>query len=320
MSEDRSRRKALLWLAIKLLIVALVFWGVQRTLFTAIEEVGRQKWRLEPAWLVLSGVFYLAGLAPCGWFWHRLLCQLGARPTLWVTLLSYYIGHLGKYVPGKAMVLVIRAGLLRDQKVDGVLASATIFLETLTSMAVGALLAAVIIVLFGEDWQLVAGALAMAAVTGLPVWPPVFRRVARLLRLGKTHPELIDRLSRINYRTLAAGWLAIAAGWFLIGLSLWAARRAIGLESVDFLTDWPRFTAAVSLATVAGFLSFIPGGFVVRDVILMKVLTLGLDQDAAATALVSAVLLRLVWLVAELAISAILYGARRRKRIPVRFD
>src|SRR5687767_14565870 len=98
-SAEKSRRKAWLWLAIKVRIVVLVFWGVERTLVTAIEEVGRQKWRLEPAWLVLSGVLYLAGLAPCGWFWHRLMLQLGAKPTLGATLRSYYIGHLGKYVP-----------------------------------------------------------------------------------------------------------------------------------------------------------------------------------------------------------------------------
>jgi uncharacterized membrane protein YbhN (UPF0104 family) len=311
LSAHPSRRKAWLWLALKLLIVAMVFWGVQRTLFTALEEVGQQQWRLQPGWLVLSGLLYLAGLAPSGWFWHRLLCELGASPTLGQTLRSYYIGHLGKYVPGKAMVIVLRAGLLRGQKVDAVLASATIFLETLTSMAVGALLAAAVIaVWFRENWPLVLAALAMAAVTGLPVWPPLFRRLAQLLRLGKSNPELIERLARINYRTLLAGWLAIAAGWFLIGLSLWAARRAIGLESTDFLPDGARYTAAVSLATVAGFLSFIPGGFGVRDAVLMEVLALGFAQDAAATALVSAVLLRLVWLVAELAISGILYGLK----------
>ncbi len=112
----------------------------------ALAEVGRQSWRLNPWWLVLSGLFYLAGLFPSGWFWHRLICSLGGQPTLGQTLRSYYIGHLGKYVPGKAMVIVLRAGLLRGQQVDVVLASATIFLETLTSMAVGALLAAVIIV------------------------------------------------------------------------------------------------------------------------------------------------------------------------------
>jgi uncharacterized membrane protein YbhN (UPF0104 family) len=315
LSAAGPRRKRWLWLAIKLLIVAVVFWGVQRTLFAALAEVGKQSWRIEPAWLVLSGILYLAGLAPSGWFWHRLLQQMGARPTLGQTLRSYYIGHLGKYVPGKAMVIVLRAGLLRGQQVDAVLAAATIFLETLATMAVGALLAALLIgVWFRENWPLVLAALAMAAVTGLPAWPPVFRRVAKLLRLGRTNPALVERLAEVDGRTIASGWLAIAAGWFLIGLSLWAARRSIGLESTDFLTDAARYTAAVALATVAGFLSFIPGGFGVRDAVLMQVLALGLSQDAAATALVSAILLRLVWLVAELAISVILYGAGERMK------
>jgi uncharacterized membrane protein YbhN (UPF0104 family) len=314
-APQRPRRKTWFWLAVKLLVVALVFWGVQHTLREAIAEVGRQSWRLQPGWLVLSGMLYLAGLLPSGWYWHRLICSLGGNPTLGQTLRAYYIGHLGKYVPGKAMVIVLRAALLRGQQVDVLLASATIFLETLTSMAVGALLAAAIVgVWFRENGVLVAGALGMAAVTGLPVVPPVFHRVAKLLRLGKANPTLIDRLAHVDYRTLAAGWTGIAAGWFLIGLSLWAARRAIGLESTDFLADWPRYTAAVSLATVAGFLSFIPGGLVVRDVVLMEVLALGFAHDAASTALVSAVLLRLVWLLAELAISGILYMGMRDQK------
>jgi uncharacterized membrane protein YbhN (UPF0104 family) len=311
MPSARAKRWA--WLAIKLAIVAVVFWGVQATLLEALAKVGQQQWTMNPWWLVASGLLYLAGLAPSGWFWHRLLCRLGGKPSLAQTLRSYYIGHLGKYVPGKALVIVLRAGLLRRQQVDAVLATATVFLETLTTMAVGAILAAAIVgIWFRENWLLVLAALGMAAVTGLPVWPPIFRRVAMLLRVGRTSPALIERLAELDYRTLLTGWLGIAAGWFLIGLSLWAARRAIGLESTDLMVDAVRFTAAVALATVAGFLSFIPGGFGVRDVVLMEVLALGFAQDAAATALVSAVLLRLVWLLAELAISAILYAIGRR--------
>jgi len=203
---------------------------------------------------------------------------------------------------------------LRGQQVDLVLASATVFLETLTTMAVGSLLAAGIVVAFREDWRLVGAALAMAAVTGLPVWPPLFRRVARLLRLGRANPLLIERLAQLELRTIVAGWLGIAGGWLLIGLSLWAARQSIGLSSENFAADWARFTAAAALATVAGFLSFIPGGLGVRDAVLMQVLAMGSAEDAAATALVSAVLLRLVWLVAELAISAILYLARSKHK------
>ena len=55
---------------------------------------------------------------------------------------------------------------------------------------------------------------------------------------------------------------------------------------------------------VAGFLSLIPGGLGVRDWILMTLLA---PQYGAKTAVVSTVLLRVVWLLSELVVSAILY-------------
>lgn len=67
--------------------------------------------------------------------------------------------------------------------------------------------------------------------------------------------------------------------------------------------------AAITLATVAGFLSFVPGGAVVREAVLTELMVPHLGD---AVALLSAILLRLVWLVAELVISGILYIVARR--------
>jgi uncharacterized membrane protein YbhN (UPF0104 family) len=58
---------------------------------------------------------------------------------------------------------------------------------------------------------------------------------------------------------------------------------------------------------VAGFAALTPAGLGVRDAILMEFLAPVFTADQAATALVSAVLVRVVWLVAELAFSGILY-------------
>jgi uncharacterized membrane protein YbhN (UPF0104 family) len=233
---------------------------------------------------------------------------LGAAPTAAQTLRSYYIGHLGKYVPGKAMVIVLRAGLLRDRGVDPLLAAVTIFYETLTSMAVGAFLSAAIVGLwYRENWPLVLLALAMMAAAGLPTAPPLFRWLAKRLGVGKRSPELIDRLAAMPTSVVLSGWITISFGWLLMGLSLWAARQSIGVGSTELAAELPRYTASVALATVAGFVSFIPGGFGVREAVLMESLTLGQARDAEATALVSAVLLRLVWLLSELIISGILY-------------
>jgi glycosyltransferase 2 family protein len=63
---------------------------------------------------------------------------------------------------------------------------------------------------------------------------------------------------------------------------------------------------------VTGFLSLLPGGIGVRDALLMQLLA---PLCGDANALIAAVLVRLVWLVSELAACGILYvGARNSQR------
>ncbi len=75
---------------------------------------------------------------------------------------------------------------------------------------------------------------------------------------------------------------------------------------MESLRELPLLTATVGLAMVAGFISLIPGGLGVRDWILMTLLA-SQPQYGAKVAIVSAVLLRIVWLLSEVAVSAILY-------------
>ena len=80
-------------------------------------------------------------------------------------------------------------------------------------------------------------------------------------------------------------------------------------------------TASVALAMVGGFLSLIPGGVVVREAVLAELMVphfeVIMPHLGQVIAVVSALLLRLVWLVAELVISGILYvGAGRGRQSP----
>src|SRR5271166_5550299 len=65
-------------------------------------------------WLEMTVLFYLIGLGFSGVFWNWLVASLGERPRLVATLRAYYIGHLGKYIPGKAVGLLLRTGLLAE--------------------------------------------------------------------------------------------------------------------------------------------------------------------------------------------------------------
>ena len=237
-----ARKKWLLG-SIKLIIVLLVLGFAGYTLLGARTRLTNStwQWRLSPGWLVLSGLLYLLGMLFAGLFWFRVLRDLGQEPHLGETLRAYFIGHLGKYVPGKAMVIIIRAGLLSGPRVDPAAAAAAVFVETMTMMAVGT--------------------------------------------------------------ALGAGIVA----WLLIGLSLWAALRGIGLEGLEPLGLLPQYTCCVSLATVAGILSMIPGGFGARDAALFQLIHTLLPQVHAGPALVASVMLRIIVLASEAICAGIIY-------------
>ena len=301
-----------LFLAVKLLIVVLVVWFIRSAAVEAVARLRERPLRLAPAWLTVAGLLYLAGLLPEGLFWHRVLRALGQEVGLGETLRAYLIGHLGKYVPGKAMVVVLRTGLIRSQRVDTGLVVASVFLETLTMMSVGAFLAAAILVVaFPEHGLFVGLAIVIMGLAGLPTLPPVFARLARLAGVGRSSPAVAERLAGLRYRLLGGGWAANAVGWLLMGASLWAVLRAMG-PTPELWAQWHLDTAAVAVAVVGGFVSMIPGGLLVREAVLTGLLSRQLGDPALA--LIAAAALRLVWLVAEVLISSMLYVWPRMRR------
>lgn len=316
MSQPPSSRKKWLLRLVKLLILAAVLWWVHDTLTEGYAELRRReqgRWGWQPGWLAIAGGIYLLGLLPFGLFWHRVLLTFGQRPRLGQSLRAYYIGHLGKYVPGKAMVVLIRAGLIRSHRVGVAVAAVSVFLETLTMMAVGACAAAAYLVFFfRQQWSWSCAAAALMAVSLAPTLPPVFRRLVRLLRVAKADPRAADQLERFGFATLLTGWLLSLVGWAGLGLSYWATLRGLGVQGMAPIGDLPRYVAGVALAVVAGFLLLVlPAGVGVREAFLAKLMIPYLDglghAQSNAIAWASAFLLRLVWTVSELIISGIMY-------------
>lgn len=305
----------------KLAVLLLVFWFIRRTLHDAWDQLTRQDsglspWNVQPLWLIASGAIYLLGFFFAGLFWRQLLRGLGQEAGLGETLRAYYIGHLGKYVPGKAMVVVLRAGLIRSHRVSTAVAAVSVFLETFTWLAVGGFLAATVLAVQQRGnpaalW----GAVLMMVVMGVPTLPPVFRAIVRTSRTGRRYPETVAHLEKLNARTVLTGWLLNLLVWALLGVSYWAVLRGMGIAGVS-LWHLPRYVGSVALATLAGFIILIlPGGIGVREAALIEQMVPYLEpltDNAAAIALLSAVWLRVVWLLAEVAISGILYVAGPR--------
>ena len=279
-------------------------------------------WRMDPWWLAAAGALYLIGSGPCWLFWRSSLRAMGQYPGAWESLRAYYIGHLGKYVPGKALVVVLRSGLIRSERVDATVAAASVFVETLTTMAVGALVAAAILaVRRRDDPQLLVLAIGLMICAGVPTLPPIFRRLVRLSQAQRANPQIDRAVQGLSYRLMLVGSAGIAIGWCLFGLSLWSVLRAMatpadGVVEADFMTfameTLPLLTACAALAVVAGFLSLLPAGAGVREYVIMTLLA---ANYGAAAAVAAAILLRLVWMVSEVLLSVILYVSVRSENV-----
>ena len=328
--------KAILWLAILILIGRQFARDLQRP----------ELWHRppHPAWLVVSGLLYLLGIGFSALYWDRLLGHLGARPPLGAGLRAYYLGHLGKYLPGKAWALFLRASLVRGHGVSLGLAALTSLYEVLTTMAAGVLVAAVLFALLGTDtgaglhaealrrllWmeQPAEGGLQKSVAVLLsvllfvaivvPLHPAIFNRLVHRMSLPFRERDAAQ-LPHIRLCYLVEGLALTSVGWLLLGASLAAALRGIVGE------DWPwldvktaRLPAIMGLSYVIGFVVLVaPGGLGVREFMLTLLLTpelvgvQGMDLDEARATVVLAVLvLRLVWTAAEGVVAALISCSR----------
>jgi uncharacterized membrane protein YbhN (UPF0104 family) len=288
--------------------------------------------RVQPEWLFASGLIYLAGLCCSGRFYGQILqassTPIGTAPAI----RAYLMSHLGKYVPGKAMVVLMRAGLSTAYGCRAATAAIATFYETLVMMAAGGLVGALGFALSGGSPPLElnlpllgkvgAELYHLAGLVGLGlglaflvvVFPAIFRRLSLLFSMPfpNVGPEALPRFS---FGLLASGLFWSTAAWMLLGYSQVAVLEAL-------IPPWPGqhaafmalVTACVALATVAGFVvAVLPGGLGVREGVLMVALGPSLGQDEAV---VAALALRLVWVAAELLAASILLplGARYRKQ------
>lgn len=299
-------------LLVQVIVVGLVVWGIWHNVQKAVDQVEQQNFsfqKLRWPWLVAAGGLYLLGSLPMGLFWLRLMRAMQQQPTTWSTIRAFFIGHLGKYVPGKALVVVLRTSLVQGENLKRSVVATAVFAETLTMVSVGAVYAAILISLWFSDRQILLWlAIGIAVAASFVTLPPVFRKIVLILKVARINPEIEQNLAGLNYPVMAWGWVANLVGWTLLGSSLYAVMASIpdaDPHLANFTQMFPLLAATVCLAMVAGFVTPIPGGMGVREFVIMEMMA---PIFGPVVAVVSAVLLRVVWLFAELTLAIMLYG------------
>jgi len=255
-------------------------------------------------------------MLPCALFWHRVMEALQQRIPKWEGVGAFFVSQLGKYVPGKIMVLVLRYALIRHHNVSRTLTVTSIFVDTLTMMSVGSVMGAIMLSFsVTSDWRLLVFAIAVSACVGAPTLPPVFLRVVKWTKLHRLHPEIDEYLKGLSWHILWPSWIAIAVGWIAMALSLWAALKALPEMNVavQLPDDLPILIACVTLSTVAGFVSGLPGGIGAREWVVIQLVQ---PQFGASAAVLSAIIHRVVMVLAELILGGIILALSRVRGRP----
>lgn len=310
--EDVLRIRSILTLknGLRFAIVLLVVVGLGTTLRKVAGEITsdpeKQFLLRDARWSLLPGaaVLYAASLLPTAFYWYRILRRWDVPVGYRRAMAAHIRGHLGKYVPGKAMVLVLRVRGIAGPGVSAWYATVAAIIETLTMMAVGAAFAGAVVAMLPVSRWLVAIAAAVVVASTLTSSPPLLRGVLKRLTRHRPNSQDMD-WSRYDARLLGEGWLWMTLTWLLIGGSFVVLVKAIVPEVTAI--DAAIAAAAMALAVVAGFVSLLPGGAGVREWILAAILA---SRIGVTEALTAALLARVLFLGVELAAAAICHPWR----------
>jgi uncharacterized membrane protein YbhN (UPF0104 family) len=230
---------------------------------------------------------------------------LGADPSLRSTLHWYFLGQLGKYVPGSLWPIVGRSELARRGGVARPAAYGSVVL-TLGATYLAAILVVIGFIPFagengaGDQWWVL-----LLLPIGIAVLHPA------VLGWGK---RTVERIVRRPIDIVIPTWrdsielvLRHAPAWFFIGTATWMVARAF-----DPKAGWVELMLPSVLSWVVGFF-FIPapGGLGVRE-FAFTTAAVSLDHGIGATvAVVSRLVFMLVDALGALFASVVLSGRSR---------
>ena len=275
---DRRRVASILGIAIGVLGTAFVV----AQLVGSWSEVRSTASDADLGLLVLALPVALAALSLLGVVWGRCLKALGHTVGVLSAVHQYFVGQLGKYVPGGIWPVIGRAEMARRSGAS----TQTSYWATVLSMGL-TYLAGLVVALVAVTVEAPADTRWLALLILIPIG------------LASLHPrfvssvlKLMGRLAKRDFRLPIPSSRAIGAligaylpAWVLISLATW-------FVSLAFTGDAPSFvniTLATTFSWVAGFLVLpVPSGIGVREVAFIALATsLPSVGVAAAVALVS---------------------------------
>lgn len=283
-SARASRRTARLTAAVGLVLGTVAVAFVARSLVRDWDEAESAIRDARLGWIVAALVLAVAAMVAIAVVWRSVFALLGVRARVDRVIAWYFVGELGKYLPGGVWPVLGRGELARRGGVPRVRAYASVGLSLvllyLTAMFVAVAFLPFALAGSGADgWMLILAALPVGV---LALHHAVLERfVAFATRISGR--EIDVRIPRWGESLTVI--LHYVPSWLLVGASTWAVARAL-----DPNASFARVVFAAVLSWIAGFLAVpVPAGAGVREAVIVATSGLG-GGVAAATAIVARLL------------------------------
>jgi uncharacterized protein (TIRG00374 family) len=293
--------------------VGFSVWAGARSVGRALAEF---KWIIVLAALALASLNYLVRFGR----WHYYLKVLGLKVPAGHSFLVFLGGFSLTVTPGK-LGEVVKAFLLRES--HGIPAARTapiVIAERFTDLVGLLLLACVGIFTFKTDPRfLIVGAsliiFGLVVVSVEPIAKFFLRLSARVPVVRRVTPKLEEAYQTtaelLRPRPLVLGVLLSVVSWFFECAAFWAVVHGFAGAAVDIQAA----TFIYASMTVAGALSFLPGGLGVTEagmLAMLEQLATGCNRSVAAAATFVTRLCTL-WFAVLIGIAALLVFAKSTK-------
>jgi glycosyltransferase 2 family protein len=265
-------------------------------------RLGAFRWELFPAALGLTALNYLLRFLR----WQRYLSRLGIAVPVGRSLVIFVAGLAMTITPAKLGEL-LKCGLLKRSFAVPVRRSAPVVLAERVTDATGVVVLAVAGGAGTRSWPLLVLALVGVALIVLVARSPLLERVARLGEAPRAARALLEMPFLLAMTALSA------ASWLCECLAAYVCVRGLRLDLS--LADT---IVLFSLGSLAGALSFLPGGLGVAETSMTGLIRV-LGEVSKASAAAATVLIRLATLWFAVALGLVgLAVEERLSRQPVR--
>ena len=301
----RSRKNALRGIVLVAALAAVVALGLG--LYADFGRLGEElasfRWELFPLALALTALNYLLRF----WRWQRYLARLEIEVPTGRSFAIFVAGLSGTITPAK-LGEVLKCALLKRSFGVPVRRSVPIVLAERVTDASGVVVLAVAAGAGANRWPLLVLALAGVVAIVLVVRSPLLERFSRLGEAPEAARALLETRLLLGMTALSA------VSWFFECLAAYVCVRGLRLDLS--LVDT---VVVFSLGSLAGALSFLPGGLGVAEGSMTGLIqVLGDVPKAAAVAATVLIRLATLWFAVALGLVglAVEEWQYRRRREP----